>query len=167
MNAWIAKLKAAHWDTLNSAEQKTLRRGAWILLPLLAWGLLWQPAHDALPKLKATLPQLRAQATQMSIQAAEVQNLRQRPQLAVLDSNVMRSAVEHSAKESGLNLIVTPAERNGLHISAESLSFEPWLQWLRSLERTQHIRIDTAMLTAAPIPGEIKVQATLINGTAQ
>ncbi|MDD5471214.1 MAG: type II secretion system protein GspM [Sideroxydans sp.] len=164
MRTQIAKLKYAHWDTLSAAEQRSIRRGAWILLPLLAYGLLWQPAHDALPKLKATLPQLRAQASQMSMQAGEVQNLRQRAQLAVLDGNALRSAIDNSAKESGLSFVVTPAEQNSVHISSESLSFELWLQWLRTLERSQHIRVETAMLSAAPVPGNIKVQATLSNG---
>jgi len=167
MKASIARLKAAHWDTLSAAEQQTIRRGAWILLPLLAYGLLWQPAHDALPKLHASLPALRAQAGQMAMQAGEVQDLRQRAQLAVLDSNALKSTVERSAGEAGLSLIVTPGEQNSVHISAEALSFEHWLQWLHTLERTQHVRVATAMLSASPVPGKVKIQATLSNGAEQ
>ncbi len=167
MKARLADLKAAHWDTLSAAEQKTIRRGAWVLLPLLAYGLLWQPAHEALPKLQASLPALRAQAGQMAMQAGEVQDLRQRAQLAVLDSNALKSVVERSASESGLSLIVTPGEQNSVHISAEELSFEQWLQWLHAVERSQHVRVATAMLSASQAPGKVKVQATLINGAEQ
>lgn len=164
MRSRLVELKRAHWDTLSAAEQKTVRRGAGILLPLMAWGMLWQPAHEALPKLQAALPLLRAQAAQMSMQASEVQTLRQRAQLAVLDSEALRSAVERSAGEAGLSFVVTPAEQNSVHISAEALAFDQWLQWLHTLQSTQHIRISMAMLSASPVPGKIKVQATLSNG---
>lgn len=167
MKRRIAQLKAAHWDMLSAAEQTTIRRGAWILLPLLAYGLLWQPAHNALPKLQASLPALRAQAGQMTMQAGEVQSLRQRAQLAVLDSNALKSAVERSASESGLSMVVTPAEQNSVHISAEMLPFEQWMQWLHHVERSQHIRVANAMLSASPVPGKVKVQATLSNGADQ
>jgi len=53
MKKLIARLKADHWDTLSATEQKTVKRGAWVLVPLLMYGLLWQPAHEALPKLQA------------------------------------------------------------------------------------------------------------------
>lgn len=167
MKTKIAQLQAAHWDTLSAAEQKTIRRGAWVLLPLLAYGMLWQPAHEALPKLQTELPSLRAQAGQMAMQAGEVQSLRQRAQLAVLDSNALKSAVERSAGEAGLSLNVTPGEQNSVHISAESLSFDQWLHWLHTAERTQHVRVTSVMLSASPAPGKVKVQAVLSNGADQ
>jgi general secretion pathway protein M len=167
MKARIAQLRTAHWDTLSAAEQKTIRHGAWLLLPLLAYGLLWQPAHDALPKLQASLPSLRAQAGQMAMQAGEVQKLRQRAQLAVLDSDALKQFVERSAAEAGLSLIVTPGVQNSVHISAEALSFEQWLQWLHTVERAQHVRVANAMLSASPVPGQVKIQATLSNGAEQ
>lgn len=164
MKKQIARLKTVHWDTLSATEQKTIQRGAWVLLPLLAWGLLWQPAHEALPKLQQTLPQQRAQAEQMQMLAGQVQTLRQRAQLAVLDSDALRATVERSAQENNLPLLVTPAEQNSVRISADSIPFAQWLQWQRTLEQTQHIRVSSAMLVASGQPGIVKVQATLTNG---
>jgi general secretion pathway protein M len=164
MKKLIARLKTEHWDTLSATEQKTVQRGAWVLLPLLAWGLLWQPAHEALPKLQQTLPHMRAQADQMQALAGQAQTLRQQAQLAVLDSEALRSAVEKAAKEDNLPLLVTPGEQNSVRISAESLSFAQWLQWQRMLENTQHIRVSAAMLAATAEPGMVRVQATLTNG---
>jgi general secretion pathway protein M len=136
MKAKIAQLKALHWDTLSATEQKTILRGAWVLLPLLMYGLLWQPAHQALPKLQAALPQLRAQADQMQSLAGQAQSLRQQAQLAVLDSDTLKTAVEKSAKEANLPLLVTPGEQNSVRVSAESIAFANWLQW----QRTPHQR---------------------------
>lgn len=164
MKKLITRLKTEHWDTLSATEQKTIRRGAWVLLPLLAYGLLWKPAHEALPKLQSSLPYLRAQAEQMQSVAGQAQSLRQQSQLAVLDSDALRTAVEKSAQAANLPLLVVPGEQNSVRISAESVTFAHWLQWQHALEQTQHIRVSSAMLVALPEPGMIKVQATLTNG---
>jgi general secretion pathway protein M len=164
MKELIARLKTRHWDSLSATEQKTVIRGAWVLLPLLLYGLLWQPAHEALPKLQAALPLLRAQADQMQALAGQAQSLRQQAQLAVMDSDALRTAVEKSAQAAGLPLLVTPGEQNSVRISADSVAFAQWLQWQRTLETTQHVRVASAMLVAAPEPGMVKVQATLTNG---
>jgi general secretion pathway protein M len=160
----FAQLKALHWDTLSATEQKTILRGAWILVPLLMYGLLWQPAHQALPRLQTALPQLRAQADQMQSLAGQAQSLRQQAQLAVLDSDALQIAVEKAANEANLPLLVVPGEQNSVRISADNIAFAQWLQWQRTLETTQHIRVASAMLVASPEPGMVKVQATLTNG---
>jgi general secretion pathway protein M len=164
MKKMILQLKTLHWDTLSATEQKTILRGAWVLLPLLMYGLLWQPAHQALPKLQTALPHLRAQADQMQALAGQAQSLRQQAQLAVLDSDALKTAVEKSAKEINLPVVVVPGEQNSVRISAESIAFARWLQWQRTLETTQHIRVSSAMLVAASESGMVKVQATLTNG---
>jgi general secretion pathway protein M len=167
MKKLIAQLKARHWDTLSATEQKTVMRGAWLLVPLLMYGLLWQPVHEALPRLLAALPQLRAQADQMQSLAGQAQTLRQQAQLAVLDSDALKIAVERSAQTASLPLLVVPGELNSVRVSADNLAFAQWLQWLRTLEQTQHIRVASAMLVASPEPGMVKVQATLTNGADQ
>jgi general secretion pathway protein M len=160
----IAQLKASHWDTLSATEQKTILRGASVLVPLLMYGLLWQPAHQALPKLQTSLPQMRAQADQMQMLAGQAQSLRQQAQLAVLDSDALKIAVDKSATSAGLSLLVVPGEQNSVRISADSIAFAQWLQWQRALESDQHIRVSSAMLVALPEVGMVKVQATLTNG---
>ncbi|ADE10730.1 type II secretion system protein GspM [Sideroxydans lithotrophicus] len=167
MKALLARLKARHWDVLGATEQKTVIRGAWILLPLLMYGLLWQPAHQALPKLQTALPQLRAQAAQMQSLAGQVQSLRQQAQPAVLDSDALKIAVEKAASEANLPLQIVPGEPNSVRISADSIAFAQWLQWQRSLEQTHHIRVSSAMLVATTETGMVKVQATLTNGADQ
>jgi len=164
MKTLISQLKTRHWDTLSASEQKTILRGSWVLLPLLLYGLLWQPAHVALPKLQAALPQLRAQADQMQSLAGQAQSLRQQSQPAVLDSDALKTAVEKSAQAANLPLLVVPGEQNSVRISADSIAFAQWLQWQRTLETTQHIRVSSAMLVASPEPGMVKLQATLTNG---
>ena len=164
MKKKISQLKTLHWDTLSATEQKTIMRGAWILVPLLMYGLLWRPAHEALPKLQTALPQLRAQADQMQALAGQAQSLRQQAQLAVLDSDALKIAVEKSATSASLPLLVVPGEQNSVRVSADNVAFAQWLQWQAALESTQHIRVSSVMLVASPEPGMVKVQATLTNG---
>lgn len=163
MKNLITQLKAKHWDTLSATEQKTILRGMWLLLPLLMYGLLWQPAHEALPKLQRALPHLRAQAAQMQSLEGQTQSLRQQAQIAVLDSDALKNAVEKSAQAAGLALLVVAGEQNSVRINADNVSFARWMQWQHTLEMTQHIRVASAMLVAAE-PGMVKVQATLTNG---
>jgi general secretion pathway protein M len=164
MKKQFAQLKAKHWDALSATEQKTILRGSWLLAPLLVYGMLWQPAHEALPKLQTVLPHLRTQADQMQSLAGQAQTLRQQAQLAVLDSDALKSAVEKAAKVANLPLLVVPGEQNSVRVSADSVAFARWLQWQHTLEDTQHIRIASAMLVALPEAGMVKVQATLTNG---
>lgn len=163
MNALLLRLKENHWNTLSAAEQKTLLRGAWILLPLLLYAILWQPAHEALPKLHTDLPRLRAQVDQMEHLARQVQSLRQQAQPAVLDSPALHQAVQKAATAAGLPLQVMPGERNSVLVSADNIAFAAWLNWLRELEHTQHLRVASAMLSAGEA-GMVKLQVTLTNG---
>lgn len=163
MSSLFQQLRERHWNTLSAAEQKTLLRGAWILIPLLLYAVLWQPAHEALPKLHSDLPRLRAQADQMAHLAQQVQSLRQQAQPAVLDAAALHQVVQKAATAAGLPLQVLPGERNSVMVSADSISFAAWLNWLRELDRTQHLRVTSAMLSATDT-GMVKLQATLTNG---
>ena len=167
MSKLIEQLKARYRDSLNVSEQRTIARGLWVLLPVLAYVLLWQPAHQALPELHASLSRLRTQASQMQLLAEQVPSLRQQAQLSELDSDALKAVVASSARQAGLPLRVISGERNSVRISADNLPFSRWLQWQRALNKTQHIRVFSAMLVATPQAGMIKLQATLTNGAEQ
>ncbi len=99
--------------------------------------------------------------------AGQVQSLRQKAQLAVLDSDALKIVVEKSAQAAGLPLVVAPGEQNSVRVSAESVLFSRWLQWQQTLEQNQHIRVASVMLVASPESGMVKLQATLTNGADQ
>ncbi|HLP97885.1 MAG TPA: type II secretion system protein GspM [Sideroxyarcus sp.] len=170
MKARMTELKARYWDALSAEQQRTLSWGGWILAPLLAYGLLWQPAHDAVAKLQPVLSRLRAQAMQMQTQATEAQSLRRRAQPAVLEGDKMKSAVEAMAAKEGWRapgFSVELAEQNNVRVVAERLMFVQWLRWLNDLEQVHHIRVDTVTVSALPESGMVRVSATLTNGAEQ
>lgn len=167
MKAYLQKLRLQHWDARPLQERKLIGVGALLILPLFGYLLLWLPAHEAVAKLHGSLPQLRIMAAQMHLAAAQVEEMRHRPELAVMDAAAVKNAVEESANTHQLRAALTtivPQEPNAVRITLNAVSFEKWLAWLRELQESQHIRIDSASITPLSDPGMVAVQATLTNG---
>lgn len=170
MKARMLALRQLHWNGRPVEERRALALAASVLLPLLVYFLLWQPAHDALAKLRAAVPAMRAQAVRLHSQAAEVEALRHQPKPALFDAAALKLAVEESAVRHQLRDAVSTLdaqEPNAVRITLASVPFAQWLGWLRDLEREQHIRVDAAGIVALPQSGMVKISATLTNGAAQ
>lgn len=166
---WQA-LRAKYWSARPQSERKILLLAAALLLPVSYYFLLWQPAHQALAKLHTTLPSLRAQANKLSAQAAEVEMLRHRPQLASLDASSLKTSIEASALRHQLRPMINTLETqepNGVRISCEAIPFAAWLNWMRELQQEQHILAESVSISALPQPGLVKISATLTSGNAQ
>ena len=167
MKVLLQKLRQQHWDARAQNERRAITIGALFILPLFAYFLLWQPAHDAVGKLRKNLPKLQIQAEQMRLAAGQVEAMRHRPQLAVIDATAVKNAVEESASRHQLRDALTTIvaqEPNAVRITLNAVSFEKWLAWLRELQGSQHIRIDSASVTPLSDPGMVAVSATLTNG---
>lgn len=166
---WI-EFRKRHWDGRSMRERQVLAFSALLLLPVVAYWLLWQPAYSASTKLRATVPLLRAQAEQMRAQVAEAEALRHRPRPAVLDDGALKQAIEASATRHQLREALSSLDAAGPHsvrMTLVSVPFEQWLGWLRDLERENHIRAESVSVTALPQPGLVAVNATLTNGAGQ
>jgi general secretion pathway protein M len=158
------------WEDRLPRERRVIGLGAIILLPLLAYFILWQPAHKATIKLRSVLPVMRMQAALMEREADEVETLRQRPQPAVLDAVALKNIVDASATKSQLRQAMdqlAPIEPNSVRISFASVPYVQWLHWMHGLQQEQHIRIDSLDISSLPSPGMVKISATLINGANQ
>ena len=141
-----------------------------LLLPIAYYLLLWQPAQRAVAKLHSTLPTLQAKAIKLADQAIEVDALRHRPQLAVLDTTALKSSIEDAAVRSHLRTSITSLEAqepNGVRITCDAISFATWLAWLRELQQDLHIRAESVSVSALPQTGTVKISATLVNGVTQ
>lgn len=166
---WI-DFRKRHWDGRSARERQILAFSALLLLPVIIYWLLWQPAHHSSLKLRASVPVLRAQAGQMRVQVAEVERLRHQPRPAVLDAGALKSAIEASATRYQLREVLSSLDAagpNSVRMTLASVSFEQWLGWLRNLERESHIRAESVSVTALPQPGLVAVNATLTNGAGQ
>lgn len=169
VNPLVSNLRA-RWNALSASEQRTLSWGMWVLLPVLAYAVLWQPAHSAVSKLHQSLPPLRAQLVQMRAQSDEVQTLRQQAKPAVLDGAAMKKIVEIAAVREGWAapaFLLELTEQNDVRIVAESIPFARWMHFLRELETTHHIRVGTLSITPSSAQGVVKVSGTLTNSAEQ
>ena len=156
-----------YWLARTSSERQMLIFACAILLPLLTYLLLWQPARTAVEKLRLNLPVMRAQALQLQAQAAEVARLRQLPKPAVLDARSLKSAVETTATRYKIHDAISTLdaqEPNAVQISFAAISFEQWLYFLQELQLEQHARVESISIAALPQAGMVKINATLRNG---
>jgi general secretion pathway protein M len=161
------ELRKNSWDNRPVRERRILAAGAFLLAPVVFYFLLWQPAHDGVAKLEKNLPLMRLQAVQMQRQAVEVDALRQRAQPSVITPTAMKAVLENSAAAFQLGGAIEslePMEPNGVRIAFSSVPYAKWLEWMRSLQRGQHIRVETLSVVALQTEGMVKINATLVNG---
>ena len=163
---WQAFVKQ-HWHSRTVQERQVLTVIAAVLSPLLAYTLLWQPAHTAVEKLNHSVPVMRAQALQLKAQVAEVATLRHHPKPAVLDAHSLKSpleavAIRHQIRDAISTL--DAQEPNAVRVSLSAVSFEQWLRFLHELQQAQHVRADSTSIAALPQAGMVKISATLTNG---
>ncbi len=170
MRAGYLAFRKRNWDGRAPGERRAIMLLAWILLPMLAYFLAWQPARGAVAKLRISVPAMRSQAALMRDQTAEVAMLGHAPHPAVLDANALKSVVEASAEQHQIRAMISTLEvegGNSVHITLDSVSFRLWLDWLRDLQQEQHVRVDSAGIAALPQPGLVKINASLTNGGQQ
>lgn len=155
------------WDRRPAHERRILGITSIVLTPLVIYFLLWQPAHQAVAKLEKVLPLMRMQALLMKRQAVEVEALRLRAQPASLDPAAMKTAIENSAasfKLRGSIETLESVEPNGVRITFSAVPYAQWLNWMRSLQHDQHIRVETLSVVALQSAGMVKISATLVSG---
>ncbi len=161
------ELRARHWNNRPAQERRVIAIASLFLLPVVYYFFLWQPSHQAVAKLRATLPVLQAQAVKLQDQAAEVDVLRHRPEPAALDAQSLKSSIADSASRHQLSAFIATLdtqEPNGVRITCDAVPFSKWITWLHDLQQEQHIRADAIAVSALPQAGMVKINATLTNG---
>lgn len=164
------ELRTKYWINRPAHERRMITIAVIILLPIVYYYLLWQPAHQTVKKLQFTLPSLQAQLLKMKDQAAEVDMLRHRPVISALDATSLKSSVTDSASRHQLSGSITSLEAqepNAVHLTCDAISFSAWINWLHELEQEQHIRADAISISPLAQAGMVKISATLTNGSLQ
>jgi general secretion pathway protein M len=163
-------IKKRNWDERAFAERRAIALAALVILPLIFYYLIWQPAHHAVARLSASVPVLRAQAALLHDQAAEVATLEHSPHPAVLAVAALKSVVETSAEQHQIRGAITTLDAQGsnsVRMTLDSVSFDRWLRWMRDLQQEQNVRVDSAGVAALSQPGMVKINSVLTNGGDQ
>lgn len=167
MKADMLMRLSARWAAMTASEQNMVKGGAVLVLPVVFYLILWQPAHSHVEKLQRSVPQLRAQLAQIQAQAVEVQTLRQGTQPAVLEGEALRRIVSGAAESAGWTapaFVIEPTDKQALRITADSIEFARWVRFLRELESVHHLRASSLNVDMLPTPGIVRVNAVLGNG---
>lgn len=163
----LADLKQRYWHPRPIREKRMLLLAASIVLPVLGYLILWQPASEQRDKLLKRLPDLRQQAAQLQLDALEVQKLRHSRPPAQLDANTLISTIESTAERYAIREQITSINTQGpntVQLNVNALAFSQWLDFLRELHQTQHIRVLNTSIAALPQTGFVKISAVFISG---
>ncbi|MGA8147236.1 MAG: type II secretion system protein M [Gallionellaceae bacterium] len=170
MKALGLAVRKRFWDGRAVGERRLIVLVASILLPLLGFFLLWQPAHNAVARLRVRVPAMRMQAALLRDQTAEVARLNHYPHPALLDGNALKSVIETTAEQHHIREAITALDAQGsgaVRVTLDSVPFDQWLLWLRDLQQEQHVRVDSVGIAALAQSGMVRVNSTLTNGGVQ
>jgi general secretion pathway protein M len=148
------------WQQRTHTERRTLTIGGALLAIALLYAFIWHPLTQEQQRLRAALPQLRAAAAQMQIQAAEVKRLRNLPQKSAQPN--LRSALEYMSAHSAIGSpAISPMDADHARITFNAVAFDGWIEWVKTLQAEQGVRVESAEVFALAEPGMVKIQAVL------
>lgn len=170
LSARLPAFRKKYWDVLPSSERRSIIWGAWVILPVLFFFLMWQPPHTALKRLRGSVPKLKVESERMRVQMAEAEALRHQKQPAMLDGAAVKGAVATLLARHGLRDALTSLEvqpPNSARVIFSVVSFQQWVALLRDLQSEQQIRAESISVVALPQSGMVKLSATFVNGSPQ
>ena len=149
------------WQQRTHAERRTLLSAGTLLVVALLYAFIWHPVTQARQQLQTSLPQLRAAAAQMQRAAIEVTRLRTFPQKDF--NGNLNNAVEYAALHSpiGAPSAVLVLDSGRTRVTFNAVAFDHWIDWVKTLQSDQGIRVESAAIFALTEPGMVKIQAVL------
>lgn len=136
---------SAAWQSRTLRERRVLLMGAALLILLLIWSWLIDPALSTRKKMQQQLPELRAQSAQMQALAKEITGLPAAPPAA---QPVSRQALERLLTESGLKAEQITVADNMVTLNFSDASFSSLTEWLQKIQREQQLSVTEATVTA-------------------
>ena len=152
---------AQFWQQRAPAERRTITLGATLLTIALLYAFIWYPIMQVQQRLQTSLPQMRAAAAQMHIQAIEMRRLRNLPPKST--SWNLRSALESTAAHSPLGAPsqLLALDVNRVRITFNAVAFDSWIEWVKTLQTEQGVRVEAVEILALAEPGMVNIQAVL------
>lgn len=149
------------WQQRTHSERRTLLSASTLLVVALLYTFIWQPVTQARQHLQTSLPQLRAAAAQMQRAAIEVTRLRTLPQKE-FNSDLNRT-LEYVALHSpiGVPTAVSTLDSGRIRVTFNAVAFDYWIDWVKTLQSEQGIRVESATIFALTEPGMVKIQSVL------
>lgn len=134
------------WTERTSRERWILGVGSSLLLLVLCWLLLIDPALQGRARWKQALPLLRADYAQM--QSLAQQALAAPAPSATAPLRPDRAALERSLATHGLKAQSLNAGEDGVRIALTDVSFSALTDWMQQVQRDAQLVVAEAGITA-------------------
>ncbi|MCM0044768.1 MAG: type II secretion system protein M [Burkholderiaceae bacterium] len=133
------------WAERTPRERRILGVGGGLLLLVLCWLLLIDPALQGRAQWKQALPALRADYAQMQ---ALAQQAAAAPAPAAAAPPPDRAAVERSLAEHGMKAQSLNVGEDGVRIALVDVSFSALTDWMQQAQRDAQLVVAEAGITA-------------------
>ncbi len=159
----------AWFDNLQPRERLILIAAAAILLPLLIYLLVWEPAAKKVDTLRASVSAGQKQVAWLQQASAEAKALQARSggAVAAQTSVSLISAVENSASERNLRSYLKRIEPQGsdkIAIDIDSAGFDDIVQWIDELQSRYGANVAQFTASRSDQPGRIQGRLVLSRG---
>lgn len=150
------------WQARNDRERRILSLGALLLLLMLFWLLLIEPALEARARLRQDLPELRKQLAQMRAISAVIGNLSARETIAsAASTEISRAAIERSLNDKGLKAQNLSISDDRLMVNFTDVSFATLAEWLQQSQSSSQLVVSDASVSARERLGHVDARLTL------
>jgi general secretion pathway protein M len=151
------------WAERAPRERSILMVGGILLLAVIAYLILVEPAWTGIARLERSLPQQRANAAELEALLAEVKSLKARPAVATMSATDARGALEGSLSKAGLKATrIVPLSDGDIQLTFSDVPVSKWAPWLASIERELGARSTAVTVTGRDAaPGNVDVELAL------
>ena len=156
----VADSMKLFWGMRSGKERMMLGAAGGVLLAVVSYVILLEPALAASKKLSATLPTLRAQVEDMRQQQKEIAVLRKKVAGASQQGDLKALLQSSAARASFVNSIERIESLSGdkALLLAAPVIFDDWLGWIENLQREFGVRLEGCKITATDQPGLVRVE---------
>ncbi len=153
------------WRERNLRERAVLAALAALVLALLGYALLWQPATDNVGRLQQELPLMRSEWARMQAMAAELAASRSRTVTVVPTGTDLQAALQQSLQEMGLSAQKLTIRADGrLTLEWHDAPFSRMADWLDQVRLKWRVRVVEGHVERTLHPGDVNARLVLRGG---
>ncbi|MBF6986409.1 MULTISPECIES: type II secretion system protein M [Cupriavidus] len=158
--AWQDRFNA-FWAARNPREQAILAGGAAVMVLVIGYTLLWEPAAEGRQRLARNLPQMRADLAEMETLAQEARGLKATPAPA-LRGDALTQALQDSLGQHGLKAArLAAGADNNVQVQLDKVPFGAFSSWLQDVRQQQRMKVIDARIVYVGATALVNVSATL------
>jgi len=157
---WLERFDA-FWEARNPREQAILGGGSLVLVLVIGYTLLWEPASSGRVAMAKSLSALRADLAEMETLAQEARGLSASPAPS-LRGDALTQALQDTLSQHGLKAtrLATTGD-NAVQVQLEKVAFGSVASWLQDVRLQQRLKVTDARFSYVGATALVNVTATL------